>query len=165
MSRSGYNEDGDGDNWAFICYRGAVTSAIKGKRGQAMLREIIDRLDGMSVKELISSELEQEGSFCTLGVVGQARGMDMTKLDAYDPDAVAATFGIAPALAREIVYENDEVIDDHKWEMVEVFGPLRQWEARSQLVRMTYPDGGARRWEHMRKWAADNLINAEANHG
>ena len=32
----------------------------------------------------------------------------MTGMDPEDPDSVAATFGIAPALAREIVWENDE---------------------------------------------------------
>jgi hypothetical protein len=32
----------------------------------------------------------------------------MKALDPEDSDAVAAAFGIAPAMAREIEYENDE---------------------------------------------------------
>ncbi|ENQ7660184.1 hypothetical protein ACEQOL_006537 [Pseudomonas aeruginosa] len=38
MSRSGYCDDLD--NWSLICWRGAVSSAIKGKRGQAFLIEL-----------------------------------------------------------------------------------------------------------------------------
>ena len=40
MSRSGYSEDVD-DNWDHIRWRGQVASAIKGKRGQRMLREML----------------------------------------------------------------------------------------------------------------------------
>jgi len=39
MSRSGYSDDCD--VWALIRWRGAVKSAIRGARGQAMLRELI----------------------------------------------------------------------------------------------------------------------------
>jgi hypothetical protein len=39
MSRSGYSDDCDG--WALIRWRGAVNSAIKGRRGQQALREIV----------------------------------------------------------------------------------------------------------------------------
>lgn len=35
MSRSGYSDDCYG--WELICWRGAVNSAIKGKRGQSFL--------------------------------------------------------------------------------------------------------------------------------
>ena len=48
------------------------------------------------------------GSVCLLGAVGQARGMDMTDLDPEDMDSVAPAFGVADAMAREIVYWNDE---------------------------------------------------------
>lgn len=43
MSRSGYN-DYSIDNWDLIRWRGQVASAIKGKRGQAFLRELIEAL-------------------------------------------------------------------------------------------------------------------------
>lgn len=38
MSRSGYSDDID--QWDLICWRGAVASAIRGKRGQAFLLEM-----------------------------------------------------------------------------------------------------------------------------
>ena len=42
MSRSGYGDDyGDDDPLAIGRWRGAVNSAIRGKRGQQTLREIL----------------------------------------------------------------------------------------------------------------------------
>ena len=107
MSRSGYSEDGD-DNWSLICWRGAVNSALRGKRGQAFLKELGEALDAMPVKRLVTEELQADGEFCTLGVVGQARGLDMSTIDPGESDVVASKFGIAEAMAREIVWENDE---------------------------------------------------------
>lgn len=107
MSRSGYNEDVDND-WRAICYRGAVASAIRGARGQAFLREMLAALDALPEKKLIAGELEEHGAVCAIGAVGKARGIDMSKLDPDEPERVASTFGVAEALAREVVFENDE---------------------------------------------------------
>lgn len=107
MSRSGYDDCVDG--WDLIRWRGAVNSAIRGKRGQALLTEMRDALDAMPVKELIARELETEaGAVCALGAVGQARRIDMATIDPEEYEHVADAFDIAPALAREIVYINDE---------------------------------------------------------
>ena len=106
MSRSGYTDDWYEDNSGWL-YRGAVKSAFQGRRGQAFLKEMLAALDAMPVKELIAHELEQEGAVCAIGAVGRARGVDMSKLDPEDPDTVAGTFGIARAMACELVYEND----------------------------------------------------------
>jgi hypothetical protein len=107
MSRSGYSDDCDG--WSLIRWRGAVTSAMRGKRGRDLLLELRDALDAMPEKVLIAHELvDATGSFCTLGVIGQARGLPLKDIDPEDSDQVAKHFGIAPALAKEIVFENDE---------------------------------------------------------
>lgn len=107
MSRSNYNDDCD-DNWGLICWRGAVASAIRGKRGQAFLHEMIAALDALLEPKLIVGELEEAGAVCAIGAVGKARGTDMADIDPSDSDQVAGAFHISPALAREIVYENDE---------------------------------------------------------
>lgn len=119
MSRSGYTDDMD-DQWAHIRWRGVVASAMRGKRGQAFLKEMLAALDAMPVKRLIAHELavplkcrcswcqEQVASVCAIGAVGRARGMDMSKLDPDDYDTVAWQFGIASPLAQEIVFMNDE---------------------------------------------------------
>lgn len=139
MSRSGYSDDFDG--WALIRWRGAVNSALKGKRGQAALREIRDALDAMPVKELAAGSLvSADGQFCALGALGAARGMPLETLVPDDPEGVARRFGIATAMAREIMYEND----DH---------PGFYDHQAGKLVRE--PPG--RRWQRMRDWVAKEI--------
>ena len=106
MSRSGYTDECEG--WDLIRWRGAVRSATCGKRGQTLLRDLLATLDAMPVKRLIAGELEQEGEVCALGALGVARGLNLSTIDPDDPEVVAKTFNIAPALAQEIVFENDE---------------------------------------------------------
>jgi hypothetical protein len=107
MSRSGYSDDID-DHWAFICWRGAVASALRGKRGQAFVKEMLAAFDRLEHQRLISGELEQEGEVCALGAVGKTRGMDMSEIDPDDHEGIAGTFGIPHALACEIMFQNDE---------------------------------------------------------
>lgn len=140
MSRSGYTDDTD-DTWSFVLWRGAVCSAMSGKRGQAFLKDVLAALDAMPVKALIADELERDGEVCTIGALGKARGINMADIDPDDSETVAGTFGIAPALAREIVYENDEgaavryeKTDDGKYKYIqetpeERFARMRQWVA------------------------------------
>lgn len=160
MNRSGYSDDID-DTWAHIRWRGAVASAIRGERGQQLLREIAVTMDAMPIKELIAHDLQVGGSFCTLGVVGAARGIDMSHLDPEDPKQVAKVFGIAPALAQEIVFENDEGIDDYEWVDIEICGPMRQhypdWSRHTRTVRVPSKNVEARRWWHMRAWVTEHL--------
>lgn len=129
MSRSGYSDDCDG--WSLVRWRGAVASATRGSRGQKLLSDLLSALDAMPEKALIADALEVEGSYCALGVLGAARGLDMSKIDVEDREAVAKLFDIAPALAAEIVFENDEAFGywhnetpEHRWERV------RAWVSR-----------------------------------
>jgi hypothetical protein len=73
-----------------------------------LLREMASALDAMPAKRLIADDLEHNGEVCALGCVGMARGLDMSKLDPENQEQVAKAFGIATALAMEIVYINDE---------------------------------------------------------
>jgi len=104
MSRSGYSKDCDANLW-----RGQVASAIRGKRGQKLLLDLCWALDAMPVKGLVADELETaDGAVCALGALGKARGLDMSGVDPEDAEAVARLFNVAPQLAREVVYMNDE---------------------------------------------------------
>jgi len=134
MSRSGYSEDCQ--NWDHIRWRGAVQSAIRGALGQKFLRELVAALDALPEKKLIAHELKDEnGAVCALGSVAVARGLDVSGVDFEDRDKVAAVFGIARALAAEIMFEND---DDFGW-------------------RSATPE---RRFEQMRAWAVAQLAAA-----
>jgi hypothetical protein len=105
-SRSGYVNDLNA--WDTIRWRGAVNSAIKGKRGQAFLREMLKAIDELPVKELIAHELIERDSVCAIGAVGRSRNIVMDDIDPYDSSQIANAFGIAPAMAREISYMNDD---------------------------------------------------------
>jgi hypothetical protein len=145
MSRSGYTDE-PGSEWDAICWRGQVASAIRGKRGQAFLRELIEALDAMPVKALIKNDLIRDtveidpfgGGYipddapkvCALGSVGIGRGLNMEALDPEDYDSVADAFRIAPRLAQEIAFQNDDAA----------------WHATP-----------AERWQRMRDWAASRL--------
>ncbi len=135
MSRSGYYEDGD-DQWATICWRGAVASALRGKRGQAFLREMLAAMDALPEKKLIVGDLvDKDGCACALGTVAIARGLDVSEVDPEDYAAVAPLFGIADAMAREVMYENDECgpgheTPEHRFERVRrwIIHGLIDWE-------------------------------------
>src|SRR5262245_23963732 len=106
MSRSGYSDDLD--NWSQIKWRGQVASAIRGRRGQAFLRELADALDAMPVKRLIRDELRAAGEVCALGCIGAKRGVDLEGLDPENHEKLAEAFGIARQLVMEIEWVNDE---------------------------------------------------------
>lgn len=127
MSRSGYCEDLD--TWSLVRWRGAVNAATKGKRGQAFFKELLDALDAMPEKRLIANELEAGGEFCTIGVLGQKRGIDMTGIDPDDPERVSAAFDIACALAQEVVFMNDEYCY-HEETPEQRWTRMRNWVAK-----------------------------------
>lgn len=131
MSRSGYTDDFD-EMWTLIMYRGQVASAMRGKRGQAFLRELLAALDAMPAKKLIREDLiDDQGSVCALGALGAARGYDLDSLDPYAHEELGKKFGVARQLVAEIEYENDD-----------------QWSSET-------PE---KRWQRMREWVAGQII-------
>lgn len=141
MSRSGYTDDIDSHEaqWAHIRWRGQVSSAIRGKRGQAFLRELVEALDAMPEKRLISNDLEHAGNVCAIGSVGLKRGVDMSGIDPDDYARISGIFNIAEPLVREIEFMNDEAY----------FG----WDANTGKCTST-PEG---RWKYMRDWAIAHI--------
>lgn len=109
MSRSGYSDDCD-DILALGRWRGQVSSAIRGKRGQEFLRDLVKALEAMPDKKLIPNDLidQRNGRVCTLGAIGVARGIDLTTIDPQDHETLSEKFGIASQLVQEIEYENDK---------------------------------------------------------
>lgn len=105
MSRSGYSDDCENVG----LWRGAVESAIKGARGQALLRDMLAALDALPHKRLISEELVRaDGECCALGAVALAKRIDVVGVDPHDGETIASLFHIANAMAREIAFVNDE---------------------------------------------------------
>jgi hypothetical protein len=164
MSRSGYSDDVD-DHWALIRWRGAVNSALNGKRGQQFLRELAAAMDAMPEKRLIADELQAEGMFCALGVTGAARGLDMTNVDAHDREQVSALMNIAEAMAAEVMYENDACVHDEEWIDVEICGPMRprypDYGRHVRSVCVPARNVEERRWRYMRNWVAQHIKEKE----
>lgn len=125
MSRSNY--DGDCGGWDLIRWRGAVASAIRGRRGQTMLRELAAAMDAMPVKELIAGELVAEGGVCAFGCLGQAKGITLD--GTYETNVIAKAFGVSEALVRETVEVND----------------------------CCYNENPARRWTRVRQWVSEQI--------
>lgn len=125
MSRSGYTDNDDCDDYfRYIRWRGAVESALKGKRGQAFLREMLTALDALPNKRLIAEELVCEGECCALGAVALKRGTDVNGVDTYDRDALSDVFGISGAMAAEIMWVNDDSGADTPEDR---FAAVRKW--------------------------------------
>lgn len=128
MSRSGYSDDCE----HIELYRATVERAIRGKRGQAFLKELLAALDAMPEKELIASELINEhGKVCTIGAVCKARALDVSTINESDPSDVADAVGIARSMAAEIAFMNDE------------------WRRTDELP--------SDRWKRMREWVAKQI--------
>lgn len=134
MSRSGYSEDGD---YALVnLWENIVNRSIQGKRGQAFLKELAAAMDAMPEKRLIADDLVTEtGEACAIGVVCKSRGLDTSGVDVCDRYAVGRLVGIAPTLAAEIEYNNDE--------------------------RGRHDETPEQRWVRMRKWVYDCLTKKE----
>lgn len=125
MSRSGYSDDCEN----VAMWRGVIASASRGKRGQAFFRALVEALDAMPEKRLVEGDLETaEGAVCALGCLGKARGADLGNVDTYDYDQLGELFNIAPQLAQEVMFVNDET-----WRVTtprERWAAVRTWAAR-----------------------------------
>lgn len=135
--RSGYTDD-EAEHGQLAMWRGNVANAMRGKRGQAFLLDLVRALDAMPVKQLIKDGLvDAEGGVCALGAVGVYRGLPLTNTNTTDYDTLGDDFNIARQLAQEVMYINDEFHD--------------------------YPAGDTPelRWQRMREWAVSHLLPVE----
>ena len=129
MSRSGYADDCY-DILQYGRWRAQVMSSIRGKRGQAFLRDLLMALNEMPDKRLIADKFRLDGEVCALGALGAKRGLDLESLDLEDHEVLAEKFGITHQLIQEIEYENDS-----------------KWNASTPELR----------WEKMHKWVNKHI--------
>jgi hypothetical protein len=135
MSRSGYSDDCENVQ----LWQANIDRASSGKRGQAFFRDLVAALDAMPVKRLIANELGTEtpdGDVCALGCLARQKGAALNEDDTEDYGKLGKTFGIAPILAQEVMYENDEGV--------------RPYPRRA-------PETAEERWTRIRDWAWRNI--------
>lgn len=139
MSRSGYVETLSMSQLAL--YRGTVERSIRGKRGQALLRDLRAAMEAMPEGErrLAACTFESEtGDICPLTCVARRRGIDMSEwanrrdedLDEADRENLGEMLDISPQMAAEVMFMNDEA-SGHSPEA---------------------------RWSSMHAWVLDNLL-------
>jgi hypothetical protein len=142
MSRYCDRDDYDYEPWTEGQAAGALRSAIRGRRGQRLLRDLIAGLDALPVPELAAGALEdpETGCLCALGAVRLQRGLEAVPLrfDPTDEDVdwreLAEPFAISETLANAVVAQNE-------------CGSKRNDEQSRR-----------RRWLSVRAWAVGNLI-------
>ena len=142
MSRYCDSDDYDYEPWMEGQAAGAMRSAIRGRRGQRLLRDLIAGLDALPVPELAAGALEdpETGCVCALGAVRLQRGAEAVPLrfDPDDPDInwrhLAEPFDISETLAHAVISEN-EYSSKHNDEQ-----------------------SRRRRWQSVRAWAVGHLI-------
>lgn len=150
MSRHGYSDELD--QWDLIKWRGQVASAMRGKRGQKLLVDLVKALDAMTEKALIAGKLVTvDAEVCALGAVGQLRGIEMPTVDKngdeyegddFDSYEMADLFDVAHQLAAEVMWQNDEGGRDHK-----------VVDGRWQYC----PETPQERWQRVRAWAMRHI--------
>lgn len=129
MSRSGYSDDGE----HVALWRQAVDQATFGARGQRFLRKLRDAFDVMPTKRLITGYIKDvAGDVCAFGA------LDPDAPNYSDAEELAKYFGIARALAAEIMYVNDEFLS---------------WQIPGET-----PD---QRWIRMRDWVEKQISPGE----
>ena len=124
---------------------GALQSAIRGQRGQRLLRDLVAGLDALPAPELSAGALEDKatGCCCAFGAVRRYRGAAAVPLyfdpmeEDLDPPHYAEPFDVAPALAWAVVDVNEE------WSNSNNEASRRQ------------------RWERVRAWAVRHLAGVK----
>ncbi len=140
MSRTWEGESDNPLDWGR--YEAAKRSTLRGRRGQAFLRELVAALDALPQPELSEGALgdQRTGCVCALGAVALAQGQSFADLAKDDgngsPDEAAEWYSISPTLANEIISANDDWRDGNTVD-----------------VRRS-------RWRHVRAWAVRHLIEA-----
>ena len=134
--------DDDLEPWEENLSAGALRSAIRGKRGQQLLRDLINGLDALPSPELSAGALEDEetGGCCALGAVRRFRGADAVPLwfdpmeEDLRPAHLAEPFNISVSLAWAVLQVNEDADG-----------------CNNERARR-------RRWQRVRDWAVENLI-------
>jgi len=133
MSRSGYTDESS--ERAYWLYRHSVASAIRGKRGQRLLRCLAEAMDAMPRKRLVAGEfVTQDGEACALGALALHRSIpDADDIDSENHELLSEIFDVPRCLIREIENENDEC--------------------------SCYPTDVMVRWDRMRDWVSSKITD------
>lgn len=139
---------GDDGTIPYGLWENAVRRALRGKRGQAALRELEAALLALPEKRLIAGRVSDGASVCTLGALALKRrvagGVSVADAlaelaDEYpeeeDADWLAAGLGreelrLRYTLAWAVINENDEEYGDRRFSPEERYAAMLAWVRR-----------------------------------
>lgn len=125
MSRIGWSEDesfpGQFEIWQANCRR-----SLRGRKGQAALRELETALVALESKRLIAHALENEdGDVCAIGALVKAKGIAPKADPEWQMEDVGVECGLPRLVAWKVVELNDIHLDGR---YVVMEGPTRPTE-------------------------------------
>ncbi len=139
--------------WDANCRR-----SIRGKAGQAALREFESALLALPDKRLIHGSLtDDDGGVCAIACYAKHKGLDLSKFDPeYESDEVGIAAGMPKLVAWKVVALNDLMLDT-VWEVAE--GPIERghgsYKGGIALVRDMTPE---ERYEKVLEWTRSHLL-------
>lgn len=164
MSRTEWDDDGgDYDYNIYGLQIGWALRALKGKKGQAALKELEAALLALPEKRLIAENFCKEGQVCVLGALALKRRLDVGMSDGVARKDIQQTYGLDPdpeeAISRarkdlglsrmfaiEVMEQNDKTTG--KWIKEEgryaPFTPQERYEHVLAWVRMQMKEQSSR---------------------
>jgi hypothetical protein len=165
MSRISYSDDEDFPGQFFI-WQANCDRSLRGRKGQAALRELEAALVAMPVKELHREVYVQaSGEACALGALDVHRkvqgGLSRSEAlavcadrDPYDSQEHGQAMGLPRLVAWKVVEQND-IENDQTWDHVE--GPSRYPGMYADGVRYRRDVTPVERYERMLAWVRSQL--------
>lgn len=153
--RIGYSEDEDYPG-QFGLWQGNCARSLKGKAGQATLRELEAALLALPSKRLIAKSLvDAHGEVCAIGALAEFKGEitdDMIGQGEYDMEAIGIELGMPRLVAWKIVEMNDLQFSGQDLLFAE--GPYR-WPAEQPYAYVEVTP--EQRYERMLAWVREQL--------
>jgi hypothetical protein len=161
MSRSCYSEDyGDEYPGQLDLFRANVQRSIRGKQGQARLRELRDALLSMPVKALYDDLWRSGDQVCALGAWAARFSPSVAVSNDADDHDIATALGDV-GWPRLVVLEAVYLNDDREFEYVKAEGPPRWADSTGRCygypedVRMSITP--ERRYTKVLEWATNQI--------
>ena len=113
MSRINYTDEEDHPG-QFALWQANCLRSIKGKNGQAALRELEQALLALPDKRLIAGDLQDEqGNVCAIGALARHKNHTPKADPEYEMEAVGVELGMPELVAWTVVCLNDRELDKH----------------------------------------------------
>lgn len=143
----------------FALWQSNCARSLRGKQGQAALRELEEALVALPTKRLIADALVHSGDVCAIGALALKRGkLDLSEEHEGDEmEDVGVGLGMPRLVAWKVVEAND--IDNEKYSVLapgpNQYGYYHGYQPGYRLTIETTPE---ERYDAVLKWTRANLL-------